>query len=103
MCKRIDSLVTTVRQHATAIKVSGSVAIMTMVPAMTSLASESGSASGALDGEVWTAITDAFGKLAVVAAQVVAISVVSATGIVVMTTGAKYALKQIKGLLSKAA
>lgn len=106
MRKEIDSLVTTVRQNATAFKISTSVALMTAVPTISALAAEgepSGGSSSALQGEVWTSITDAFSQLAVTASQVVAISVVSGCGVIAMTTGAKYAMKKIKGMLNQAA
>lgn len=104
MTRSFDSLVDTMRQHATEFKISSSIALMTVVPSLTAFASEpSSGASSALEGDVWTAITDAFSSLAVTASQVMAIAVVTGCGIIAMTTAAKYAMKKIKGMLSQAA
>lgn len=63
----------------------------------------SGEASSALPAEVTTAITGGFTQLQGAATQVVVLAVGAAVAVIVVSGGAKYALKQIRGVLSKAA
>lgn len=59
-------------------------------------------ASSALPADVTTAITGGFTQLQSVATEVVVLAVGAGVAVIVVSGGAKYALKQIKGLLSKA-
>lgn len=85
----------------------GSTTAMVMVPTLIAHADEHSAASSGgkdlLAGDVWTAITAAFGDLATTTTKVVAIAVVTGCSIIGMSAAANYAMKKIKGMLSKAA
>lgn len=83
----------------------GSITAMTVVPSIAAYAEEgvSGSGKDLLAGDVWTAITGAFGDLATTTTKVVAIAVVTGCSIIGMSSAANYAMKKIKGMLAKAA
>lgn len=61
----------------------------------------SASASG-LDDATKTIIKDGFGTVQATAVEVIGFAIVAGVAVVAVSAGAKFALKQIKGLLSKA-
>lgn len=58
--------------------------------------------SGALDTATMDAIKSGFDTLSSTVAQVVPLAVVASVGVIALTAGANFALKKIKGVLSKA-
>lgn len=60
-------------------------------------------AAEGLPPELKTAITSGFNQMSLGATEVIIIAVGASVTIIVLSSGAKYALKMIKGLLAKAA
>lgn len=58
--------------------------------------------AGALDEATMNAIKSGFDTLKSTVSQVVPITVVAAVGIIAITAGANFALKKLKGVMSKA-
>lgn len=58
--------------------------------------------AGALDDTTMTAIKSGFDTLKATVSQVVPITVVAAVSIIAITAGANFALKKLKGVMSKA-
>lgn len=58
--------------------------------------------AGALDSITMSAIQSGFDTLKATVSQVVPITVVAAVGIIAITAGANFALKKLKGVMSKA-
>lgn len=56
-----------------------------------------------LTGEVLTQIQQGFADMTATVTDVAAIAVVAAVGVIGLTVGINYALKKIKGVMSKAA
>lgn len=59
--------------------------------------------SSVLEGEVLTQIQQGFADMSATVTQVAGIAVVAAVGVIGLTVGINYALKKIKGVMSKAA
>lgn len=92
-----------VKGKATELKLAGTTAVMVALPTVTAFAAEPAAGSNMLDSETMAVITNAFSSLAITATAVVGIAVTTAVGVVGLTTGAKFALKKVKGVLSSAA
>lgn len=85
---------------------SGVVTALSLSPAVTAFALETGGASSSgtnlLSGEVMEAITNGFSSLVVTATAVVAIAATTGVSIIGLSAACKYAMKKIKGVLSSA-
>lgn len=66
------------------------------------LAAESAVGTSVLTGEVLTQIQQGFADMSATVTQVAGIAVVAAVGVIGLTVGINYALKKIKGVMSKA-
>ena len=59
-------------------------------------------AKGALDAATMTTIQSGFDQLVATVSQVVPVAVVASVSVIALTAGVNFALKKIKGVLSKA-
>lgn len=59
-------------------------------------------ATGALDADMIKVITNGFNTLVATVGQVVPLAIVAAVSVIGITAGANFALKKLKGVLSKA-
>lgn len=75
----------------------------TLVPTMTSFAADASGDSGFLDSATVSVITDSVAKMTLTITAVVAICVPAAFSIMGLTVAAKYAIKYVKNMISKAA
>lgn len=66
------------------------------------LAASTTTASGALTEAMMTAVQGGFDTLVATVGQVIPISVTASVSVIALTAGINYALKKIKGVLSKA-
>lgn len=82
--------------------VAGVSTALMMVPTMTSFASEAGGGSNLLSAEVLSAITNGFSSMVITATAVIVMGITAGVSIIGLSSAAKYALKQLKGVLSKA-
>ncbi len=60
------------------------------------------SASGALTEEMLNTIQNGFNTMSTTVTQVIGIAVVASVGVICLTAGVNYALKKIRGIMSKA-
>ena len=82
---------------------SFTVTTCTLVPALTSYATETSTDAGFLDAQTVTVITDSVAKMAVTITAVVGICIPVAFTIMGLTVAAKYALRYVKNMLNRAA
>ena len=63
---------------------------------------EAGAVSGALDTTTMTAIQNGMNQLVSTVQQIVPIAVVASVSVIAITAGVNFALKKVKGVISKA-
>lgn len=63
---------------------------------------EAGAVSGSLDTTTMTAIQNGMNQLVSTVQQIVPIAVVAAVSVIAITAGVNFALKKVKGVMSKA-
>lgn len=83
----------------------GSTSAMVVVPTMFAYAEEGGgtvTGKNLLSGTLMTSIQQAFADLQATAVGVIGVAVVSATAVIGISAGTRFAIKQVKGVLSKA-
>lgn len=66
------------------------------------LASSTPAASGALTDAMMTAVQGGFDTLVATVGQIIPIAVTASVSVIALTAGVNYALKKIRGVLSKA-
>lgn len=99
------SLIDTAKQNVTAMKLSVVTAAMVAVPSICAFAAVGDPVTGTslLSGETLAAVQKGFLDLSATGTQVVGLSIVAAVGVIGISAGANYAIKKVKGVLSKAA
>lgn len=63
---------------------------------------EAGAVSGSLDTTTMTAIQNGMNQLVSTVQQIVPIAVVASVSVIAITAGVNFALKKVKGVMSKA-
>lgn len=105
MRKSIESMVTACKEKQTMLRLTAATTVMTVVPAMSALASESaGGVSGKslLEGELLTNVQQGIADVQFTGMQIVGLVVVAGITLVGVSAAANFVIKKIKGILSKA-
>lgn len=104
MRKKFESVVTACKEKQALVKVTAATTVMTVVPSMCALASDSSGITGKslLQGELLTNVQQGIADVQFTGTQVVGLVVVAGITLVGVSAAANFVIKKIKGILSKA-